>query len=75
MSRRLLYAVALVVLLGGLALALFVVPTGSCPMDSDCAPNLPKAIVAIGAAVVALVVAIIGMFREAPGRSARRSPY
>lgn len=75
MSRRLLYVVALVILLGGLALALFVVPAGSCPMDSNCARNVPKALVAIGAGLAALVVAIIGMFREAPGRSARRSPH
>jgi hypothetical protein len=44
-------------------------------MDSDCAANLPKALVAIGAGLAAFVFAIIGMFREAPGRSTRRSPH
>jgi hypothetical protein len=74
-SRRLLYSFALLILLGGLALALFVVPAGSCPMDSDCAANLPRALVAIGAGLAAFVVAIIGMFREAPFRPTRRSPH
>jgi len=71
------YSIALVILLGGLALALFVVPARTCRMDDfNCfdSHNLPKGLVAAGAGVAAAAVAIIGSFRgDHPRRFVRHS--
>ncbi len=67
MSRRVLfYSLALVILLGGLALAVFLIPARTCGMDDfTCqeARNMPKVLVGIGAIVAAFVVAAVGMFQ------------
>jgi hypothetical protein len=62
-SKRLLNIAALIALFGGLAIAVFVVPPGPCPMDSSCGPNLTKAAVAAGGGVVAFILALLAALR------------
>ncbi len=65
MARGAMFLLAFLVLLGGVALALFVVPTRTCGMDAfDCfgSRNAPKFLAGLGAALAALAVAVIAAF-------------
>jgi len=62
MSRRVLFSVALLILLGGVALAVWVVPARTCGMDQfDCfsSRNFPKFLTGMGAGIAAFAVAIV----------------
>jgi hypothetical protein len=62
MSRRVLFSVAPLILLGGVALAVWVVPTRTCGMDQfDCfsSRNFPKFLTGMGAGIAAFAVAVV----------------
>jgi hypothetical protein len=62
MSRRVLFCLALLILLGGMALAVFVVPARTCGMDQfECfnTRNVPKFLTAIGAGIAAFTIAVV----------------
>jgi hypothetical protein len=60
-----LFSVAVAILFGGIALAIWVVPTRSCGMDEfNCDPTIDKFLTGVGALIAAFVVAVIAGFLE-----------
>ncbi len=74
MSRRVLFSVALLILLGSMALAIFVVPARTCGMDQfKCfnTRNALKFLTGIGAGIAALTIAVVASLL--PKRRSNRS--